>query len=136
MSQKIQFNYSRTKHIKVRHHFIWNHVKKGNIILEFVPSHLQLADIFTKTAEDQFNFIQSGLCMLKMDAWIEGRIPQSSMWQSVAELMTLVQTLWQQLRVQIKSMLMYHARKGKERKESSSLWREEGVGGVGKRWRG
>ena len=29
--------HSRTKHIEVRHHFIRDHVEKGDVSLEFVP---------------------------------------------------------------------------------------------------
>ena len=48
----------RTEHTEVRHHFTMDLVEKGNSILKFVPSHLQLVDIFTKPLkEDQFNFI-------------------------------------------------------------------------------
>jgi len=52
--------HSRTKHSKVKHHFIRDHVEKGNIILEFVPLHLQLPDIFAKPLEE--------IGLLKMDA--------------------------------------------------------------------
>ena len=40
--------HSRTKHIDIRHHFIRDHVQHGDVILEFVDTHSQLADIFTK----------------------------------------------------------------------------------------
>ena len=61
--------YSRTKLIEVHHHFIQDHVKKGNAILEFAPIDLQLADIFTKPlSEDHFNFIHQELEMLDFDA--------------------------------------------------------------------
>jgi hypothetical protein len=40
--------HSRTKHIDIRHHFLRDHVAKGDIILEGVRSENQLADIFTK----------------------------------------------------------------------------------------
>jgi hypothetical protein len=40
--------HSRTKHIDIRHHFLRDHVAKGDIILEGVRSKDQLADIFTK----------------------------------------------------------------------------------------
>ena len=40
--------HSRTKHIKIRHHFIRDHVQKGDCVLEFIDSENQLADIFTK----------------------------------------------------------------------------------------
>ena len=40
--------YSRMKHIDIRHHFIRDHIQNEDIILEFVPTENQLADIFTK----------------------------------------------------------------------------------------
>nr|GEY08502.1 retrovirus-related Pol polyprotein from transposon TNT 1-94 [Tanacetum cinerariifolium] len=50
-----QVLHSRTKHINIRYHFIRDHNLKGDIELHFVPSDLQLADIFTKPlAEPSF----------------------------------------------------------------------------------
>jgi len=40
--------HSRTKHIKIRHHFLRDHFQKGDCILEFVDTKNQLVDIFTK----------------------------------------------------------------------------------------
>nr|GEY70920.1 retrovirus-related Pol polyprotein from transposon TNT 1-94 [Tanacetum cinerariifolium] len=40
--------YSRTKHIDVRYHFIKEKVKKGIVELFFVRNEYQLADLFTK----------------------------------------------------------------------------------------
>jgi hypothetical protein len=40
--------HARTKHIDVRHHFIWDHQQKGDICIESVSTEDQLADIFTK----------------------------------------------------------------------------------------
>ena len=40
--------HSRTNHIEIRHHFLKDHVQKGDCILEFVETNKQLADIFTK----------------------------------------------------------------------------------------
>ena len=40
--------HSKTKHIEIRHHFIRDHVAKGNIELLHVNTENQLADIFTK----------------------------------------------------------------------------------------
>ncbi|GKB91467.1 retrovirus-related pol polyprotein from transposon TNT 1-94 [Tanacetum coccineum] len=47
--------HSRTKHIDIRYHFIRDHILKGDIELHFVPTDLQLANIFTKPlAETSF----------------------------------------------------------------------------------
>ncbi|GJZ67748.1 retrovirus-related pol polyprotein from transposon TNT 1-94 [Tanacetum coccineum] len=47
--------HSRTKHIDIRYHFIRDHISKGDIELHFIPTNMQLADIFTKPlAETSF----------------------------------------------------------------------------------
>ena len=38
----------RTKHIEIRHHFLRDHVQKGDYVLEFIDTKNQLANIFTK----------------------------------------------------------------------------------------
>jgi hypothetical protein len=40
--------HSKTKHIEVRYHFLRDNIEKGKITLIHVPTHDQLADIFTK----------------------------------------------------------------------------------------
>ncbi|GJW65061.1 hypothetical protein Tco_0116945 [Tanacetum coccineum] len=40
--------YSRSKHIDIRFHFIKEHVENGVIELYFINTEYQLADIFTK----------------------------------------------------------------------------------------
>ncbi|GJV50194.1 hypothetical protein Tco_1440406 [Tanacetum coccineum] len=40
--------HSKTKHIDIRYYFIRDYILKGDIKLHFVPTDLQLADIFTK----------------------------------------------------------------------------------------
>jgi hypothetical protein len=40
--------HSKTKHMEVRYHFLRDNVEKGKIALIHVPTHDQLADIFTK----------------------------------------------------------------------------------------
>ena len=56
--------HSRTKHIEIRHHFIRDHVQKGDIELHFVSTDKQLAVIFTKPlGEEQFCFIRRELGM-------------------------------------------------------------------------
>nr|GEU50052.1 retrovirus-related Pol polyprotein from transposon TNT 1-94 [Tanacetum cinerariifolium] len=47
--------HSRTKHIDIRYQFIRDHILKGDIELHFVPTNLQIANIFTKPlAEPSF----------------------------------------------------------------------------------
>ena len=45
--------HSRTKHIEVRHHFIRDHVAKGDINRKHVCTDKQLADIFTKLLDEK-----------------------------------------------------------------------------------
>nr|GFA50927.1 copia protein [Tanacetum cinerariifolium] len=53
-----QVQHIRTKHIAVRYHFIKEHVEKGTIVLYFVKTDYQLADIFTKALPtDRFNYL-------------------------------------------------------------------------------
>ncbi|GJV96403.1 retrovirus-related pol polyprotein from transposon TNT 1-94 [Tanacetum coccineum] len=60
--------HSRTKHIYIRYHFIRDHILKGDIELHFVPTGLQLADIFTKPlAESSFSRLVAELSMLNIE---------------------------------------------------------------------
>ncbi|KAL2325574.1 hypothetical protein Fmac_024632 [Flemingia macrophylla] len=60
--------HSRTKHIEVRHHFIRDHVEKGDCDIEFVNSEDQLADIFTKPlAKERFFNLRTKLGILSED---------------------------------------------------------------------
>jgi hypothetical protein len=52
---KIAYNpceYSRTKHIDSRHHFLRDHAIKGDIVISHVGTNDQLVDIFTKTLDE------------------------------------------------------------------------------------
>ncbi|KAH9685562.1 Integrase catalytic domain-containing protein [Citrus sinensis] len=63
---KNPIQHSRTKHIAIRHHFLRDHVQKGDIALEFISTEKQLADIFTKLlCEEQFSKIRHELGMMK-----------------------------------------------------------------------
>jgi cystathionine beta-lyase family protein involved in aluminum resistance len=45
--------YSRTKHINIRHHFIRDYQQKGDISIESIITEDQLADIFTKPLDEK-----------------------------------------------------------------------------------
>ncbi|GKD66143.1 hypothetical protein Tco_1308251 [Tanacetum coccineum] len=52
----------RTKHIKIRHHFLRDNVQKGNISIKKVPSEDNIADILTKPLKrEPFNYLRLGL---------------------------------------------------------------------------
>nr|GEV70664.1 copia protein [Tanacetum cinerariifolium] len=54
--------YSRSKHIDIRHHFFREQVEKGVVELYFVTTDYQLADIFTKALpRERFEFLLSRL---------------------------------------------------------------------------
>ncbi|XP_071697393.1 secreted RxLR effector protein 161-like [Rutidosis leptorrhynchoides] len=48
--------HSKTKHIDIRHHFNRDCVEKGNVVLKFVGTNDQLADIFTKPLSEERHF--------------------------------------------------------------------------------
>ena len=59
--------HSRTKHIEIRHQFLRDHAQNGDIILEFVSTKDQLADIFTKPlSEKQFVDIRRQLGVISL----------------------------------------------------------------------
>ena len=52
---KNQIQHSRTKHIEIRHHFIWDHISNGDCDVKFIEIAKQLAYIFTKPlSKDKF----------------------------------------------------------------------------------
>ncbi|KAK6151951.1 hypothetical protein DH2020_014586 [Rehmannia glutinosa] len=59
--------HSRTKHIDVRYHFIRDHVEKKDIILEYISTDKQLADIFTKPLyESRFEELKHELGLIEL----------------------------------------------------------------------
>lgn len=51
-------HHSKTKHIKVRYHFIKEHVEEGTVELFFVKTDYQLADLFTKALpKERFDYL-------------------------------------------------------------------------------
>ncbi|GJT55958.1 hypothetical protein Tco_0991012 [Tanacetum coccineum] len=58
--------HSRTKHIKICHHFLHGNVQKGNISIEKVSSEDKIADILTKLLKrEPFNYLRLGLGMME-----------------------------------------------------------------------
>ena len=54
--------HSRTKHIDIHHHFIRDLIESNVLILEFVETKKQLADIFTKVLDFvRFEFLRKSL---------------------------------------------------------------------------
>jgi hypothetical protein len=47
LAQNLIFH-GRAKHIKVRYHFLRDHVEKGDIVMKYIDIERQLVDIFTK----------------------------------------------------------------------------------------
>ncbi|GJT35911.1 hypothetical protein Tco_0926330 [Tanacetum coccineum] len=59
--------YSRTKHIEIRYHFLRNNVQKGNISIEKIESEDNIADIFTKPLKREvFNYLRLGLGIMEL----------------------------------------------------------------------
>ncbi|KAL9273222.1 Serine/threonine-protein kinase AFC2-like protein [Drosera capensis] len=54
--------HARSKHVAVDYHFVRERVSHGDLIVRYVPTHLQLANIFTKSlSSDRFEFLCSNL---------------------------------------------------------------------------
>ena len=52
-------------HIEIRHHFIRDHIQKGNIDLQFVSTDEQLTNIFIKPIfEEHFKYLRELLGMI------------------------------------------------------------------------
>jgi hypothetical protein len=43
--------HGRAKHIKVRYHFLRDHVEKGDILMKYIDTERQQANIFTKSLD-------------------------------------------------------------------------------------
>ena len=57
--------HSKTKHIEIRHHFIADHVSKGDCKVEYIDTQNQLADIFTKPLnKERFYTLRNDLSIL------------------------------------------------------------------------
>ena len=60
--------HSRTKHIEIRHHFIWELIEDGTFTLEFIHTDDQKIDLFTKPLDSkQFEFLRQNIGVISMD---------------------------------------------------------------------
>ncbi|GJV35543.1 hypothetical protein Tco_1408020 [Tanacetum coccineum] len=65
--KEVPLAHSRSNHIDVRYHFIKEKVKNGVVVLYFVRTLYQLADMFTKAlARERFKFLINRLRMKSM----------------------------------------------------------------------
>jgi hypothetical protein len=61
--------HSRTKHIDIHHHFIRDHVQRGDIDITPVGTEQQLANIFTKPLDEaKFCQLRHELGILELDS--------------------------------------------------------------------
>jgi hypothetical protein len=65
--------YKNMRHVERRHHFLRDHVEKGNIEMRYTDIKRQLADIFTKPLDSsQFADLRGKLVFAIHIAWFEG----------------------------------------------------------------
>jgi hypothetical protein len=65
----------RAKYIKVRHHFLRDHVEKGEIEMKFIDTERQLADFFTKPLDSScFASLRGGLAFVIPMTRFEGEL--------------------------------------------------------------
>nr|GEV83592.1 retrovirus-related Pol polyprotein from transposon TNT 1-94 [Tanacetum cinerariifolium] len=58
--------YSRTKHIEIRHHFLYDNVQKGNISIKKVSTEDNIVDILNKSLKQEpFNLLRLGLGLME-----------------------------------------------------------------------
>ncbi|GKC33693.1 hypothetical protein Tco_1046077, partial [Tanacetum coccineum] len=82
--------HSRTKHIDIRYHFIRDHILKDDIELHFIPTDLQLADIFTKPlAEPSFTRLVAELGNLNVTSKLKDKHSQYLIQDSLKRALTL-----------------------------------------------
>jgi hypothetical protein len=68
--------HSKTKHIEMRYHFLRDNIEKGKIASIHVPTHDQLADIFTKPLDQATSLVCGGTwCVFDFLSWMCGSSP-------------------------------------------------------------
>ena len=65
---KNHVQHSRTKHIEIRYHFIWELVEDGTLTLEFIHTDDQKANLFTKPLDSKhFEFLHQNIGVISME---------------------------------------------------------------------
>ena len=65
---KNHVQHSRTKHIEIQHHFIWELVEDGTLILKFIHTDDQKVDLFTKPLDSKrFEFLHQNIGEISME---------------------------------------------------------------------
>jgi hypothetical protein len=65
--------HGRAKHVKVRHHFLRDHIEKGDIEMKYIDTERQLADSFTKPLDvTRFASLWGNLVLAIPIPWFEG----------------------------------------------------------------
>jgi len=64
---KTPIMHSRTKHIKIRHHFLREHISNGNCEITVIGIEKQLADLFAESlARDRLNYLIIELVIINL----------------------------------------------------------------------
>ena len=72
LAKNAQFS-QRTKHIDIRHHFIRDHLEKGDISLQYLPTDAMTADILTKPLDRvKFERFRSQLGVVDLETNLKG----------------------------------------------------------------
>jgi hypothetical protein len=67
--------HKKMRHIERRHHFLRDHVEKGDIEMIYIYTERQLADIFTKPLySSRFAVLRGGLVFAIHMTWFEGEV--------------------------------------------------------------
>jgi hypothetical protein len=67
--------HKRIGHLERRHHFLRDHVEKGDIVIKYIDTERQLADIFMKPLDAScFVALWGELVFAILMAWFEGEL--------------------------------------------------------------
>jgi hypothetical protein len=89
--------HGRVKHIKVRHHFLRDHVEKGDIEIKYIETEKQMTDIFTKRLNvTRFASLrwEGDLVFAIPMIWFEGDLLHRSAFHSYLPNITLLHLLY------------------------------------------